>query len=137
MKIYWHWSDVPELAGLSRAQRRQVVRNCFFQTGFGLWQFWLGQSAIFLCSVVGTTVGFALEDVFDFPVSVTVACGLAGVLIGCTVYGWIYYAIIVEELRPCFRDYLQTHPVDPSADPKPDATPHGNPHHASQPNPHL
>ena len=111
MKMYWRCKDVPELAELSRSERRKVVRNCFFNFGFRLWEFWIGQAAIFICGFLGMMVGVVLEYVFGFPYIVDFACRLIGVLIGCSIYTWIYCGVILEKLRPHFRDYLQSHKV--------------------------
>jgi hypothetical protein len=106
MKIYHGLKDVPELSGLSRPERRKVVRDCFAKVGFGLREFWLGQSAIFIFSALGWTADILLQDVFGFPRAIGLACLLAGVLTGCLIYGWIYYTVLLEKLRPHFRDYI-------------------------------
>jgi len=108
---------VPELTGLSRSQRRKVVRDCFAKVGFGLREFWFGQLAILGFSALGGTVGIILQNAGGFPGAVALACGLAGVLVGCAIYGWIYYSVVLEKLRPSFRDYLQSHRVDQSDEP--------------------
>ena len=65
MKIYWGWKDVPELAGLSRSERRKVMRDCFSRFGFGFWQFWVGELAIFVFACLGGVTGVALRCVTD------------------------------------------------------------------------
>jgi hypothetical protein len=105
MKIYWGWKDVPELAGLSPSERRKVVRDCFFKFGFGLW-FWVGQLAIFVFALLGEVTGVILCDGLGLPPAVYYACGLVGVLIGCLLYSVLYYAVVMERLRPHFRDYI-------------------------------
>ncbi|HUJ09617.1 MAG TPA: hypothetical protein VL171_06280 [Verrucomicrobiae bacterium] len=109
MKIYRGWKDVPELAGLTRSQRRQVLRDCFFRFGFGLWQFWVGQLAILVFALSGDIIGLILEYAFGFPASIEWICGMAGVLIGCGIYSGIYYTVLMDKLRPHFREYLQNH----------------------------
>jgi hypothetical protein len=106
MKIYRGWKDVPELAGLSRSERRKVVRDCFLRFGFGLWQFWVGQLAILVFALVGSIIGFVLHDGFGLPSAVELACGLVGVLIGCSIYSLLYYGVVMDRLRPRFRDYI-------------------------------
>ena len=106
MKMYWRWRDVPELTALSRSQRRTVVRDCFFRFGFRLWQFWVGQLAIFVFAVLGAIVGVALRYGFGLPGAVELACGLAGVLIGCLIYSLLYFGVVMHRLRPHFRDYI-------------------------------
>jgi hypothetical protein len=123
MKIYRGWKDVPELAGLSRSERRKVVRDCFAKVGFGLREFWFGQLAIFGFSALGGIGGIILQDAFGFPRAIELACLIAGVLVGCLIYGCIYYGAILEKLRPYFRDYLQIHRVYQSDESNADTTP--------------
>jgi hypothetical protein len=106
MKIYWSWKDVPELAGLPRSERRQVVRDCFFRFGLGLWQFWAGQLAIGVFAFLGAITGVVLHYEFGFPTVVDYACGLVGVLVGCLIYSVLYFGIVMDRLRPHFRDYI-------------------------------
>jgi len=108
MKIYWGWKDVPELGGLSRSQRRKIVRDCLFKHGFGFWQFWIGLAAVPILSFLGAMAGVILESGFGFSTAVYYACGLLGCLIGCLIYGWVYYTVVFEKLRPHFREYLQS-----------------------------
>jgi len=106
MKIYCGWKDVPELAGLSRSERRKVVRDCIFRFGFGLWQFWVGQMAIFVFGVLGVETGVALRYGFGFSATVEYGCSVVGILIGLLIYSLIYYGVILDRLRPHFRDYI-------------------------------
>jgi hypothetical protein len=106
MKIYWGCKNIPELAGLSRGERRKVVRDCFFRFGFSLWQFWVGQLAIFVFAVVGAIVGVTLHYGFGLPGAVEFACGLVGVLIGCLIYSLLYFGVVIDRLRPHFRDCI-------------------------------
>jgi hypothetical protein len=109
MKIYWGWKDVPELAGLSRSERRKVVRDCFFRFGFGLWQFWVGQLAIVVFAVLGEVTGVTLRYGFGLPAGVDYACALVGGLIGLLIYSVLYYGVVTDRLRPHFRDYIAAH----------------------------
>jgi hypothetical protein len=106
MKIYWGWKDVPELAGLPRSERRKVVRDCFFRFGFGFWQFWVAVSAIYVLAFLGEATGLALRYEFGFPAVVDYACALVGELIGCAIYSVVYYGVLMDRLRPHFRDYI-------------------------------
>ena len=106
MKIYRGWKDVPELAGLSRSERRKVVRDCFFRFGFSLWQFWVGQLAILVFAALGELTGAALRYWFGLPAAIGYACGLVGVLTGCLIYCLLYFGVVMDRLRPHFRDYI-------------------------------
>ena len=106
MKIYWGWKDVPELAGLSRSERRKVVRDCFSRFGFGFWQFWVGELAIFVFACLGGVTGVALRYGFGFSATVDYACAFIGLMIGLLVYSLIYYSVVLDRLRPRFRDYI-------------------------------
>ena len=109
MKFYSGIKNVPELQGLSRAERRKVLRDCFFKHGFRLWQFWVGQLAIVVLAIMGDVVGVVLQYGYGFSDLVCFACGLVGVVMGCLIYSWIYYTVVIERLRPHFRDYLVAH----------------------------
>jgi hypothetical protein len=106
MKIYWGWRNVPELAALSRRERCRVVRDCFLRFGFRLWQFWVGQLAILIFAVLGETVGILLRDSFGLSEAVESACGWVGLVIGCLVYSLFYFSVVMDRLRPHFRDYI-------------------------------
>jgi len=105
MKIYWGWKDVPELADLSRSERRKVVRDCFFRFGFGLW-FWLGELAIFVFAVLGMVGGVTLRYGFGLSATVDYACVFIGLMVGLLIYSLIYYSVVLDRLRPHFRDYI-------------------------------
>ena len=106
MRIYWGRKDVPELAGLSRSERRKVVRDCFFRFGFGLWQFWVSQLAVFVFAVLGIVTGVTLRYGFGFSATVEYACAFIGLVVGLLIYALIYYSVVLDRLRPHFRDYI-------------------------------
>ena len=106
MKIYCGWKDVPELAGLSPKERREVVRDCFSRYGFGLWQFWAGLLAIAVFGALGMAIGVTLQYGLGLSAVVHYACQFLGLMIGLLIYGLIYYSIVLERLRPHIRDYL-------------------------------
>ena len=123
MMIYRGWKDVPELAGLAPGERRKAVRDCFAKVGFGLREFWLGRLVVAGCWAFGVVAGVVLEFGLGFSRVVELACILASILIGELVYGRIYYPAVLEKLRPCFRDYLQSHRVYQADEPNADTTP--------------
>ena len=106
MKIYCGFKDVPELAGLSRTERRRVIRACFWKFGFGLWQWWAAFLVLWVFWSLGGLAGIIAEDVFGLSVAVCCACGLIGLMIGWLIYSLIYYSVVIDRLRPHFRDYI-------------------------------
>jgi len=106
MKIYHGLKDVPELAGLSRSERRQVLRACFIRFGFSDWHWWLAASAELVFILLGGFVGIVLHYLFGFPAFVDYACKAAGLAMGLSIYGIIYYSVVIDRLRPRFRDYI-------------------------------
>ena len=106
MKIYWGCKDVPELAGLTRGERRKVVRDCFLRFGFRLWQFWVGELAIFVFTVLGVDSGVTLRYGFGFSATIEYACVFIGLVVGLLIYALIYYSVVLDRLRPHFRDYI-------------------------------
>jgi hypothetical protein len=105
VKVYWGFKDVPELANLSGTERRKVLRACF-RLAYRQWPFWVGQLAIFVFALLGDLIGLVLQYRFGFSEAVCYACGLAGVLTGCLIYTLVYYTILIDRLRPRFREYL-------------------------------
>ena len=105
MKIYLFAKQIPELANLSRSERRRVWRHCYLNI-LGFWEFWAGKSAMVVCTVVGDIIGLVLQDRFGFSDGVSLACALIGLLIGNLIDGWIFCTKVTERLRPCFRNYL-------------------------------
>ncbi|MGO9246799.1 MAG: hypothetical protein ACLP0A_00920 [Verrucomicrobiia bacterium] len=110
MKIYWRCKDIPELANLSRPERRKVWRGCYLEI-LHFWQFWMGQLAIFIFTVLGDVIGLVLQDRFGVSEAVYYACALAGVLTGCLIDGWIYCTVVIDRLRPYFREYLAANQI--------------------------
>jgi hypothetical protein len=106
MKIYHGLKDVPELAGLSRSERRKVVRDCFFRYGFSDWPFWVALLAEFIFILLGVLAGIALHYGFGFPAFADYTCRFVGLAIGATIYTLMYYSVVIDRLRPHFRDYI-------------------------------
>ena len=105
MKIYWRAKDIPELAGLSRPERRQAWQHSYLQI-LCFWQFWIGQLAIFVFSVVGYVMGLILQERFGVSDGAAEACTLVGVVTGCLIDGWIYCTIVIDRLRPYLREFI-------------------------------
>ena len=114
MKIYWTTKSIPELAHLSKKQRRRVWQKCFWQgvvpwrnlLPFGLWL------------VVVGLIGVIEEQVFQSIIVPALNAGKAklpwllrellrvirSAAIGVTIYvPWYFF---IEKLRPCFRREL-------------------------------
>jgi hypothetical protein len=106
MKLYWRCKDVPELADLSRAQRRKVVRHCFFSYGLRDWHFWVAFLAEATCIIAGGIIGIILRYGFGFPAFVDYTCRAVGLLLGLSIYTVMYCGVITDRLRPHFRDYI-------------------------------
>jgi hypothetical protein len=110
VKIYLLAKQIPELANLSRSNRRKVWRHYYWNV-LGFWQFWVGQAALIVFAILGDITGLMLQDRLGFSDGVSLACALAGGLIGCLIDGWIFCTIVVERLRPRFRDYIATNKI--------------------------
>ena len=109
MKVYWRLKDVPELQNLSRGERRRVLRNSFFWYGYRMWQFWVGQLAIIVFAIIGDLLAVVLRYGYGFPYAVCYPAGLVVGLMGCAIFAY-YYTVVVERLRPRFREYQAAHP---------------------------
>ena len=123
MKIYWGLKDVPELASLSRTQRRKVLRACFIEFGFSDWHFWVAFLVFFVFIVLGGLTGNVLHYGLGLPAIVDYACKLVGLIAGWLVYALTYYTVLIDRLRPHFRDYIAGMKFMPNHTPlKPTAT---------------
>jgi hypothetical protein len=56
MAIYWTSSSIPELAGLSPAQRRRAMRAVFWKA-HAHWQVWLSLVPMIVLIIVGSNLG--------------------------------------------------------------------------------
>ncbi len=90
MKIYWRNKDIPELAGLSRMERFKMMQACYWKFGFRYWQCWVALLVFVALIVLEEAVGLALPYIL-----ITVGIG-----------SQIYQSIVVDRLRPHFRDYI-------------------------------
>ena len=70
--------------------------------GFGIGQCWAAQAVCCVFIALGVVAGIIAEYVFGLPVAVHWACNLVGVLTGSL----ILRSVLVEQLRPHFRDYI-------------------------------
>jgi hypothetical protein len=102
MKIYWSYKYVPELAALSPRERRAVVRSCFWRFTRH-WQCWLALAAYLVCGLVGVLVGALLEFAVGLPPAVHFVCVVLGACVGAI----IWCQVVLEQLRPDFRQYLE------------------------------
>jgi hypothetical protein len=112
MKIYWGWKDVPELAGLSRRERCKVARDGFLRFGRRIWQFWVGVLAMYVFAFLGAFGGAALRYGFGFSATVGYACAFIGLMVDLLMYSLLYYSVVLDRLRPHFRDYIAQRRAD-------------------------
>jgi uncharacterized membrane protein YeaQ/YmgE (transglycosylase-associated protein family) len=111
VRIYWGFKDVPELANLSRSQRRKVLRACFRKFAYHQWLYGVGISLIYLLGFVGDMIGLVLQDKFGFSDRFDEVCGIIGTIIGGLICMLIFYTILIERFRPYLREYLATHQI--------------------------
>ena len=103
MRIYWRYKDVPELMALSRSERREIVRVCFWKFGFRHWQCWVALFVFYLYLVaLGTVAGIVAQCGLGLPELAIFACILIAVSIGSLIYS----SVSIGQLRPHFRDYI-------------------------------
>ena len=108
MKIYLLSKQIPELANLSRPERRKVWRHCHWKM-YGFWQFWVGLSVLLVSMILGDVLRDTLPDCFGFPATLSAACAWICRLIGALIYGWIFCTAVIERLRPCLRECIAAH----------------------------
>lgn len=108
MKIYWSFKDVPELADLSRPERRRVNRACHGQT-FKSRRCLAALVVCVLCCWLGILLGIGLLWLFGCPPPICLAVGcVIGGAIGGGIGGLIYGQIATDYLRPFYADYVKT-----------------------------
>ena len=104
MEFYWRYKDVPELEGLPRGTRREVVQACFWSYGFRHWQNWAAILLFLILVALGTLAGGTAEHVYGLPHVVHSACIMVGAVGGAL----IYFNVLVRQLRPHFREYIES-----------------------------
>jgi len=107
MKLYFSYSQIPELTGLSRRQRKTVYQ-CGLQAYFAddLSRVWAGAPWIFGGLLSGALAGWMMVagiGLSDSKLLVIAAGGLAGALIGIFIGTHILHA----QLRPYLRRVLE------------------------------
>jgi hypothetical protein len=55
MRIYWSLNSIPELAGLTKAQKRAIWREACWHS-IGHWQWWVGLLLFFLIDFFGLVI---------------------------------------------------------------------------------
>jgi len=96
MNIYWSATQIPELAGLSANQRKQMIRRFCFNDRIMLF---------FRLLIWGVLVGLGrkLADSLQFGVfGSLICCAVAG-----AIAGFITCAIGMARIRPRMRQYLE------------------------------
>ena len=102
MRIYWAWKSIPELAGLSKDERRRVLKATG-QKQFRHWQVWAAFLAAWLVLYLLADMALpALGDLIPFKV-VRVAVSL--VAMGLVVV--FLRQVMVHFMRPHIREQLQ------------------------------
>jgi len=103
MSIYWTLKQVPEMRGLSQAQRGRVHRACYpsaFRSGRCL----LALAACGACGGGGSLLGGTIHLLLGTTLSiwhVIVGCGLGG-----GIGGFIFSQTVTSYLRPFYADYI-------------------------------
>lgn len=105
MQIYWTLNRVPELAGLSRAERCRVHRVCYSQKFVASGRFFAAMVACGLCAGAGSVLGHYLPSVFGMSYSIW--HGAIGAGIGGGFGGWVFTEASMHYLRPFYADYIK------------------------------
>ena len=114
MKIYWRWKSTSlNWLSLSLKRATQALRAGL------LFQVWLRPLAVLGCSSCHGWVDLHRRDrrrlryATDRAIQhLSITGGVfAGFMIGWSIYSVVYFGIVMNRLRPHFRDYLQSHKV--------------------------
>jgi hypothetical protein len=107
MHLYFSNSQIPELANLTRAQRKAVLKCAllaFYQEQPS--KLWLGAPWLFGGASLGTLAGVALNaaaGLLHSRLLIISGCGITGAIIGIFIAGQLQTA----QLRPYFRRVLE------------------------------
>jgi hypothetical protein len=110
MSIYWSLKDVPELATLTRKQRRRVHERCLRR------HFWsapvtrrsIAAYFVLLVFLLGSLLaGISLSRVFGCPDNVWFIGTSA--FFGTVVGKYIFSRIAIPVLRPFYHDFIQSY----------------------------
>ena len=96
MKIYWSLKSVPELAGMSKKERKVIWRRCYLKT-FRNWQTWLAIVACLVFAGIGNIWGRILGS------------EIIGTGIGGGIGGLIFGLVTAEMEGRNIREYLASH----------------------------
>ena len=108
MKIYWSLKSVPELAALTRKQRRRVHEQCLRR------HFWLARAtrrsvaaylALFFTFLIIVAGGDSILSACGIAGSIWVTSGLA--LIGALAGWFVFSRIAIPILRPFYREFIE------------------------------
>ena len=108
MSIYWSLRDVPELAPLTRKQRRRVHERCLRRYFWGapITRRSITAYLVLLVFLLGSLLaGVSLSRVFGYPDSVWFIGTSA--LFGAVFGKYIFSRIAIPVLRPFYRDFIQ------------------------------
>jgi hypothetical protein len=108
LKIFWSFKDVPELADLSRSERRRVDRACHGET-FKSRLCLAALGVCVLCCWLGILLGIGLLWLSGCSPGIYLAVGgVIGSAIGGGIGGLIYGQIVTDYLRPFYADHIKT-----------------------------
>ncbi|MEE3716718.1 hypothetical protein V2H45_08170 [Tumidithrix elongata RA019] len=100
MQFYWSIEQIPELAGLTPAQKKQAWQFCYKKYVFTHWQSWVSLFALGLLVSVGTKLFNLGNSVTSSAIGGAIGGGLGGAIFGVTT---------INVLRPHLIDYANTH----------------------------
>lgn len=105
MKFYWSLKQVPELSGLSCAERGKVHRACYVRHALKSRRCLLALAACGLCAGAGSAMGSLSHVVFGTPFALWQP--VVGGAVGGGVGGLIFGQIVTDYLRPFYADYIR------------------------------
>jgi hypothetical protein len=108
MRIYWSLKSVPELAALTRKERRRVHEECLRR------HFWRAPAS---CRSITAHLAqiFILAGIMFVCISISGACGmkpnfwifLVSAFIGMPAGSFVFSRIAIPVLRPFYREFIE------------------------------
>ena len=85
--IYWNFNSIPELDGLSKDERHQLIRSSYFKAFVTRFAPWTGLITIIALIQVGGSIDETYGGVF-----------------GAVIGGFLFGQTMIESMRSCIKE---------------------------------
>ncbi len=107
MKIYWTLKSIPELAEMSKKDRKKVWRRCYWKV-FRHWQTWFALATCGVCTALGVALGRFCGELTGNFIRELIAATVGGA-VGGGIGGSVFAQVAIAMGRRHIREYLNSH----------------------------